>query len=55
MTMFALNFKSFASAVAALTLTVVLSWAFVTGTQLELAQRGSSNQAFLVAASALVR
>jgi hypothetical protein len=54
MTMFALNFKSFASAVAALTLTVVLSWAFVTGTQLELAQRGSG-QAFLVAASALVR
>ena len=52
--MFALNFKSVASAVAALTLTVVLSWAFVTGTQLELAQHGSS-QAFLVAASALVR
>ena len=52
--MFALNLKSLTSAFAALTLTVALSWAFVTGTQLELAQSGSS-QAFLVAASALVR
>jgi len=52
--MFTLNLKSVASGFAALALTVVLSWAFVTGTNLELAQRGNS-AGFVTAFSALVR
>jgi hypothetical protein len=52
--MFSINFKAIASGFAALALTAVLSWAFVTGTNLELAQRGNS-AGFVVAVSALVR
>jgi hypothetical protein len=52
--MFTLNLKSVASGFAALALTVILSWAFVAGTNIELAKRDSSFN-FVVAASALVR
>lgn len=52
--MIALNLKSISSAFAALALTAVLSWAFVAGTNLELAKRDSSF-GFVAAVSALVR
>ena len=52
--MFALNLKSLTSGVAAVALTVILSWAFVTGTNIELAKRDSSF-GFVTAVSALVR
>jgi hypothetical protein len=52
--MLTLNLKTVASAFAALALTMVLSWAFVTGTNIELSQRHSS-AGFLTAVSALVR
>ena len=52
--MLTLNLKSVASAFAALSLTVILSWAFVTGTNIELSKRDSSF-GFVVAATALVR
>lgn len=51
--MTALNLKSVASGFAALALTVILSWAFVTGTNIELAKRDSSG--FVTAVSVLVR
>jgi len=53
--MLTLKLKTVASAFAALALTMVLSWAFVTGTNIELSQRGDSGFGFVVAASALVR
>ena len=49
-----LNFKNVASGFAAVALTMVLSWAFVTGTNIELSKRDTSF-GFVVAASALVR
>jgi hypothetical protein len=48
------NLKSVASGFAAVALTVILSWAFVTGTNLELAKRDSSF-GFVTVVSALVR
>ena len=52
--MFALNLKSITSGVAAVALTVILSWAFVTGTNIELTKHNNSF-AFVTAFSALVR
>ena len=52
--MTAINIRTVPSGFAALALTVILSWAFVAGTNLELAKRDSSF-GFVVAASALVR
>ena len=52
--MFALNFKSVASGVAAVALTFILSWAFVTGTNIELTKRNNT-LGFVAAVSALVR
>ena len=52
--MLTLNLKSVTSAFAAMALTVVLSWAFVAGTNIELAKSDRSF-GFVVAASALVR
>lgn len=52
--MTAINIRTVTSGFAALALTVILSWAFVAGTNLELAKRDSSF-GFVVAASALVR
>jgi hypothetical protein len=52
--MLTLNLKSVTSGFAALALTVILSWAFVAGTNIELAKRDSSFN-FVVAATALVR
>jgi hypothetical protein len=52
--MFTLNLKSVTSGFAALSLTAILSWAFVTGTNIELAKRDSSF-GFVTAISALVR
>ena len=49
-----LNLKSVASGFAAVALTAILSWAFVTGTNIELAKRDSSF-GFVMAATALVR
>ena len=49
-----INLKSVASGFAAVALTLVLSWAFVTGTNIELAKRDSSF-GFVTAVSALVR
>ena len=49
-----INLKSITSGFAAVALTLILSWAFVTGTNLELAKRDSSF-GFVTAVSALVR
>jgi hypothetical protein len=49
-----INLKSITSGFAAVALTMILSWAFVTGTNLELAKRDSSF-GFVTAVSALVR
>ena len=49
-----INLKSITSGFAAVALTMILSWAFVTGTNLELAKRDSSF-GFATAVSALVR
>ena len=49
-----INLKSITSGFAAVALTMILSWAFVTGTNLELANRDSSF-GFVTAVSALVR
>jgi hypothetical protein len=49
-----INLKNVTSGFAAVALTIVLSWAFVTGTNLELAKRDSSFS-FVTAVSALVR
>ena len=51
--MTAINIRTVTSGFAALALTVILSWAFVTGTNIELAKRDSSG--FVTAVSALVR
>jgi hypothetical protein len=52
--MLTLNLKTVASAFAAVALTMVLSWAFVTGTNIELSKR-DSGVGFVMAVSALVR
>ena len=49
-----LNLKAFASAFAALALTVVLSWTFVDATSVARFQRDSGHD-FMAAVSALVR
>mgnify|MGYP003577233310 CR=1 FL=1 len=49
-----INLKSITSGFPAVALTMILSWAFVTGTNLELAKRDSSF-GFVTAVSALVR
>ncbi|MEO8016845.1 MAG: hypothetical protein ABI769_03450 [Pseudomonadota bacterium] len=49
-----LNLKSVASAVAALALTLMMSWTFVDATSLANLQR-QSHHGFLAAVSALVR
>ncbi len=50
-----MNFKSVASAFAALTLTVVLSWTFVDATSIARVHRDGSPGALVAAISALVR
>jgi hypothetical protein len=52
--MLTLNFKSVASGFAAVAFTMILSWAFVTGTNIELTKRNNSF-GFVAAVSALVR
>jgi hypothetical protein len=50
-----LNLKAVASAFAALTLTVVLSWTFVDATSIARVQRDTTSHGFVAAVSALVR
>ena len=50
-----MNLKSVASAFAALTLTVVLSWTFVDATSIARVHRDGSPGALVAAISALVR
>jgi len=52
--MLTLNRKSVAAGFAGLVFAMVLSWMFVEGTRLELAQR-DSGRGFVTAVSALVR
>jgi hypothetical protein len=53
--MLTFDLKSVTSGFAALALTVILSWAFVTGTNIELAKSSNSSFGFVTAVSALVR